>query len=380
MKKVGIVGGGQLGKMMISSSAALDLDITVLDPSPDCPAHRLANRTIQADFHDKEAIRKLASCVDVLTFEFEHIDVTALEEAEREGCLVVPSAETLRLIQDKGVQKQHLRDSGLPVPDFRFLESEEEALLMFQEKGPLMLKSRRGGYDGKGSLPGRTEEEVRTAWRELEGRDGGIFAEVLVPFEKEISVLSCRGLDGKVSLFPIMENRHKNSILDLTFTPAQIEEATAREALRIAEGASHAVSSVGMLCTELFVLSDGSVFINELAPRPHNSGHLTIEACETDQFEAHMRAILNLPQGSTRLLRPAAMKNLLGAKSGVYEPPIEKALLFPEVKVHIYGKKDEKAFRKMGHLTALAESSGEAVSLVERAYRSLTEEAPEGRS
>ncbi|MDY5956775.1 MAG: 5-(carboxyamino)imidazole ribonucleotide synthase [Frisingicoccus sp.] len=354
MYRIGIIGGGQLGKMMILDAKRLDTYFVILDPTPKCPADSIADEHIVADFDDVRAFHELADKVDVITYEFEHINAQALQELEAEGHKVYPSSETLLHIQNKYDQKMWLRQNDLPVPDFKKVETPED----IREAGkifgyPMMLKTCTGGYDGKGNAPVDTEADVERAFEALGSGKLPLMVEAFCPFEKEVSILVCRSVNGDVKVFPVAENVHKDSILDETTVPANISETSTEKAMDIARRAVHAFNAYGMLCIELFVTADGEVLVNELAPRPHNSGHYTIEGCVTSQYENHIRGILGLPLGSAELIRPTVMKNIIGQYSvdKAEVKGLEEAYAIGEVKVHIYGKEKVSKGRKMGHIT-----------------------------
>lgn len=354
MYRVGIIGGGQLGKMMILDGKRLDTYFVILDPTPKCPADSIADEHIVADFDDVAAFHELADKVDVVTYEFEHINAEALKELEEEGHKVYPSSETLLHIQNKYEQKEWLRKHDLPVPDFRKVETPEDIREAGKVFGyPMMLKTCTGGYDGKGNALVETEEDVEKAFEILGSGELPLMIEAFCPFEKEVSVLVCRSVSGDVKVFPVAENAHKDSILDETRVPADICTECMEKAMEIAREAVKVFNAYGMLCIELFVTSDGQVLVNELAPRPHNSGHYTIEGCVTSQYENHIRGILGLPLGSTELIRPTVMKNIIGQYSvdKAQVKGLEEAYAIGEVKVHIYGKEKVSKGRKMGHIT-----------------------------
>lgn len=374
MKKVGIIGGGQLGKMMILDGKRLDTQFSILDPTLNCPAHSIADKHIVAGFNDKEAIKRLAANVDVVTYEFEHISLQALQELEQMGYKVYPSSETLSHIQDKFHQKCWLKEHGIPVPEFMQIKSWQDIYQAGERYGyPFVLKASTGGYDGKGNFVVNNENEVIFAYKALGQGTLALMAEKFIPFTKEVSVLACRSLDGSLSVFPVAENKHKNSILDETIVPARIGEDTTREAMAIAEQCLTVFQAYGMLCIELFVTKEGHVLVNELAPRPHNSGHYTIEGCWTSQYEQHVRAILGMPLGNPNLIAPTAMKNLIGDRSGTADVHgLEDAYKFPNAKIHIYGKQTVTPGRKMGHITACASTIEEALRQVRGAYDAIT--------
>ena len=370
MYKVGIIGGGQLGKMMILDGKRLDTQFYILDPTERCPADSIADGHIVADFNDIDAIIKMADGVDVVTNEFEHISVPALKKLEGMGYKVYPSSETLRLIQNKLTQKQWLKKHDIPVPEFLPVGSVEELYEAGEKFGyPMMLKTCTGGYDGKGNAQVGSKEEVQAAYESLGAGKLPLMVEHWIDFEKEVSILACRSANGEMAVFPVAENRHKNSILDETTVPAAISDASAKEAMEVARTTLAAFDVVGMLCIELFVTNQGHILVNELAPRPHNSGHYTIEACYTSQYENHVRAILGLPLGNPDLIGPVAMKNIIGDRNGTAElTGLQEAYSLPNVKVHIYGKEQVKKGRKMGHITAMGKTVEEALASVRKAH------------
>lgn len=374
MKRIGIIGGGQLGKMMILDGKRLDCYFVILDPTKNCPAHSIADEHIVAQFDDREAFHLLAEKVDVVTYEFEHINLNALEELEREGHKVIPSSETLSRIQHKGKQKKWLSKWGVPVPLFKEINSYEEIKGAAADFGyPLILKTCTGGYDGKGNAVIEYEEDIDSAYKLLGSGDYPLMVEEWIPFEKEVSILACRSISGEVSVFPVAENIHINSILDETLVPAKISEEANKEAFLIAKDCIEAVNAYGMLCIELFITKEGRVLVNELAPRPHNSGHYTIEGCYTSQYEQHIRGILGLPLGNSEYIRPTVMKNIIGKREGKANiRGLEKAYENPNVKVHIYGKEYVGVGRKMGHITATGTTLEEALVEVRRAYDAIT--------
>ncbi|WP_167955222.1 5-(carboxyamino)imidazole ribonucleotide synthase [Anaerosporobacter faecicola] len=373
MHKIGIIGGGQLGKMMILDAKRLDYYFVILDPTKNCPADSIADEHIVAGFDDVEAIKQLAAKVDVVTYEFEHINAQALQMLEQQGHKVYPSSETLLHIQNKLVQKDWLRKHDIPVPDYVKVGNIQEILEAGKTYGyPIILKTCTGGYDGKGNAVIRQESDVQEAFEALGAGKLPLMVEEFVPFEKEVSILVCRSANGDIQVFPVAENVHVNSILDETTVPAVISEDSTKEAMDIARKTVQVFGCCGMLCIELFVKKDGHILVNELAPRPHNSGHYTIEGCYTSQYENHIRAILGQPLGDSSLIRPTAMKNIIGQSNGVANVQgLEEAYERPGVKIHIYGKEKVAIGRKMGHITATAPTIEEALESVRYAYSKL---------
>ena len=363
-KKIGIIGGGQLGQMMILEAKKMGFYITVLDPTLNCPAHTIVDEHIVADFEDEKAIRLLAEKSDVVTYEFEHINAQVLKQLEAEGKKVYPTATSLEIIQNKFSQKSLLKKDGIPVPDFMAVSSPAEILAAGKEYGfPLMLKACTGGYDGKGNYVVKNENDCENGYKELGGGTLPLMAEKFYPFIMEISVLACRAINGDIKVYPVAENIHKDSILDKTRVPASISSKTTENATNLAKRVMEVFEGVGMFCVEMFVDKDGNVAINEVAPRPHNSGHYTIEACVTSQFEQHIRAVSGLPLGDPSLVRPVVMRNILGEEGSSGKAVVEgadEALAIPGVTLHVYGKETSKPKRKMGHLTATAATLEEA--------------------
>ncbi|MBQ6554559.1 MAG: 5-(carboxyamino)imidazole ribonucleotide synthase [Firmicutes bacterium] len=375
-KRIGIIGGGQLGQMMALEAKKMGFYLIILDPTPDCPAHTVTDGHIIADFDDKAAIRQLAEKCDVMTYEFEHINTEILLELESEGYKIYPTAKSLKIIQNKLTQKQTLAEHGLPVPDFIEIKNTKDMYAAGEEDGyPYMLKTCTGGYVGKGNAVVNSKEETDARYKELGNGSLPLMAEKMVDFKIETSILACRGLDGQVVIYPVGNNIHKDSILHETIVPADIPETAVKKASECAKKVMEVFLGIGMFCVELFITQDDDVLINEIAPRPHNSGHYTIEGCVTSQFENHIRAVAGLPLGDTSLIRPTVMVNLLGApdssgKARVYG--IYDALSVQGAFVHIYGKSQTKPKRKMGHITVCADSTEKALSLAEEAYNKIT--------
>jgi len=357
-KKIGIVGGGQLGKMMILEAKRLGFFVAVLDPSEDCPAHSVCDLLIVGDLKDPKGYYELSKHVDVITYEWENINASTLESLENEGHVIYPSVKTLKTVQNKKLQKTALFTNNIPVPRFSPVAGINE----IQEYGkpgnfgyPLMLKTTTGGYDGKGNALIRNAGEIETAYIQLGSGQKELMVEEYINFTKEISILACRGIDGKKVIYPVAENTHENSILDTTVVPADIDSATSEKATDIANKVMTVFEGVGTFCVEMFVTGPGDIFVNEVAPRPHNSGHYTIEGCFANQFENHIRAIAGLPFGDTNMMIPAVvMINLLGVSDGTARLlGLEKAYLDPYVHVHLYGKSKSKKGRKMEHFTVV---------------------------
>ncbi len=372
-KKIGIIGGGQLGKMMILDAKRLGFYVITLDPTMDCPSHSISDEHMVASFDDVEAIIQLAEQVDVITYEFEHIHVEVLKQLEAKGYSVYPTAKSLEIIQNKFIQKSKLQAHNIPVPRFETVDTVEDIKQAGKMLGyPLMLKTCLGGYDGKGNAVIHNQQSIEQAFQALGAGQTPLMIEAFVPLKKEISVLACRGLSGDISVYPVAENKHHNSILDETIVPADIFEPCRKKAMTLAHEVMEVFFGVGMFCVEMFVTQDDAIVINEVAPRPHNSGHYTIEGCKTSQFEQHIRAITGLPLGEVELIQPTVMKNLLGpplTEGRAYYEGVDKAYALPDVKVHIYGKTYTKPFRKMGHITATDQDKFEALRKVRQAHQ-----------
>ena len=370
-KKIGIVGGGQLGKMMILEAKRLGFYVAVLDPTADCPAHSICDEHIIADFDKQGGYFELAKKVDVVTYEFEHINADALAILEDEGHLVYPSVKSLKTIQNKFTQKTVLQQHGLPVPRFERVSRVEDIHRLAGDFGfPVMLKAATGGYDGKGNALIRDGSEAQAAFERLGGGTRQLMVEEYIDFETEISVVACRGINGARVIYPVAENIHKNSILDTTIVPARISPEAIEKAREIADKVMEVFEGVGTFCVELFVSkgdNGGEIYVNEVAPRPHNSGHYTIEGCFANQYENHIRAIVGLPLGNVDLLQPTVMVNLLGVSDGKTEVDrLEEAYADGKVHVHLYGKSECRLGRKMGHFTVIGDNLNNTVERAEK--------------
>ena len=368
-KKIGIIGGGQLGKMMILEAKRLGFYVVVLDPGKDCPAHSISDEHIVAGFGDHEGYFELAKRVDIITYEFEHINAEALGILEKDGHVIYPSVNALKTIQNKYSQNEVLAQNGVLVPKFVKVETVDDIRACGAKLGyPLMLKATMGGYDGKGNALIRDEGEVETAFAQLGGGKNEVMVEEFIDFEKEISVIACRGIDGTRTIYPVAENKHSNSILDTTIVPARVSDEALKKATEVSDRVMEVFEGVGTFCMELFLAKDGEIYVNEVAPRPHNSGHYTIEGCFANQFENHIRAIVGLPFGNADLIQPTVMVNLLGESDGVAKlVGLEEAYLDPNVHVHFYGKSESKTDRKMGHFTVVDKTVEGAIERAKKA-------------
>lgn len=353
---IGIIGGGQLGKMLAVSASKMGIEIISLDPSPNPPISSLCKELIVGSLMDERKIFEVAKKSDLLTFEIEHINVKALKKLVEEGYKVFPSPSILEVINDKLKQRKFLHERGFPVPNFKYLPLDEIKSL----KPPFVQKARSGGYDGRGVCIVKTTEDLKN----LLPTDS--YIEELIDIEIEFAVLTARNQRGEIATYPIVEmvfNEEAN-ILDMLISPARVPTEVSREAKKIAEAFIEEVKGVGVFAIEMFLSGSGKIFINEIAPRVHNSGHHTIESCLTSQFEQHIRAITDLPLGSTRQILPAVMINLLGEPGYRGKPVIvglEEVLKLPGVNVHIYGKIETRPYRKMGHVTIVGDSMEDVI-------------------
>ncbi|MDR5658588.1 5-(carboxyamino)imidazole ribonucleotide synthase [Serpentinicella sp. ANB-PHB4] len=356
-KKVGIIGGGQLGKMMILEGKKMGIQFVILDPSKDCPASSIADEHIVEDFYNEEKIKQLAEKVDVLTYEFEHINADYLIRLEQAGKKIYPSPSVLKVIQDKYEQKSFLKRRNIQSAPFRKVDSLGDINLAVEEYGlPVLLKSRKGGYDGKGNACIKTLQDIEQAYDILGGSSAELMVEAFVPFDKEISAIVARGSNGQVAIYPLSENIHNDNILITTIVPARVDKETEKKAELLAKKTIENFEGIGIFCVEMFVTKAGEVLVNEIAPRTHNSGHYTIEACRTSQFMQHLRAILEQPLGNTDLINPAVMLNILGEDGCTGKAKVKglhTVLEMDNTYVHLYGKQEVQPKRKMGHVTVV---------------------------
>ena len=365
---VGVMGGGQLGRMFAIAARRMGYRVHTFSPDEDTPTGQLADLEIAARYDDEAAVENFARGVDVLTFEFENIPAQTIAWCARH-CVVRPSGEVLHVTQHRLREKEFLDRHGLPLPGFKAVASAGELAAAVAEIGsPSVLKTASFGYDGKGQRLIRPGDNLQQVWAPFAGQ--GAVLEAFVDFELELSVLVARGIDGAMQTFPVSRNDHANHILDVTVVPfgdPKIESAARDLACTVAEK----INLTGLLAVEMFLRRDGSLLINELAPRPHNSGHWTFDACVTSQFEQQLRAVCGLPLGATDILRPAAMANLLGDLWENGEPDWTAALAMPDVKLHLYGKAGARPGRKMGHLVAFGNDAAEAKARAVEARRRL---------
>jgi 5-(carboxyamino)imidazole ribonucleotide synthase len=371
---IGVLGSGQLGRMFAIAARRMGYRVHTFSPETDTPTGQVADVEIQAPYEDLDAVHDFTRHVDVVTFEFENIPVTTVD-AVAAHIPVRPSGAVLHTTQHRLREKTFLSRGGFPVTPFRPVRSMDALRAAVPDLGlPAVLKTAGFGYDGKGQSKITSLSEGEAALQALDGQEA--ILEAFVDFEREVSVIAARGLDGSFAHYGVIENAHRHHILDVSIAPATVSPKIAQEAVEIARSILEALEVVGLLCVEFFLTRDGKLLVNELAPRPHNSGHLTFDACVTSQFEQQLRAVCGLPLGSTAQYRPAAMANLLGDLWQYREPNWPAVCAFPEVKLHLYGKLIPRPGRKMGHLTALAASAGAAARLVRDAHAALQSPTP----
>ncbi len=359
MIKLGILGGGQLAQMLTQAAISLGVETAIFERTPDSPAARLTQHSIVGKWDDEAALSAFAELCDAVTLENEFVDAGVLRRLEAMGLPVYPTSATLAAIQDKLLQKEAMAAAGLPVPAFCAVESPDDVLAAANDFGyPCVLKARRDGYDGYGNATLKSPDDVETAWRKLSKGDRTLYVEAFVPFVRELAVMIVRGRDGEMNSYPVVETVQQNHICHVVRAPAPVAADVAEKATSIAQKAVEAVNGVGIFGVELFLLDDSEIVYNEIAPRPHNSGHYTIEGCVTSQFENHIRAVLGWPLGKTDLRAPAVvMVNILGRRNGAVHPnSIQAALAVPDAHIHLYGKRDSRSGRKMGHVTVLADT------------------------
>ena len=365
--KLGIIGGGQLGKIMSQKAKKMGFHVTILDPTFNCPAAQVSDKHIMGGFHDKEKLEQLVQETDVTTFETEHVDTTILKKLYDNGHNIHPSPYVMELIQNKYEQKKLLDERGIPVPKYKSVKTKED---LSSFGFPVIQKAKREGYDGKGVLMLKTPEAIENCIQTES------FIEELVDIDKELAVIVARNIEGEIKCYPVVEMLFDDrvNICDIVMAPAKISQEVEKKVIDISVQSIKVLDGVGIFGVELFLTKSGDVLVNEIAPRPHNSGHYTVEACATSQFEQIIRAVTNLPLGSTKLLSPSVMVNLLGEEGYEGEPIIEgihEALEIPELSFHFYGKSFTKPFRKMGHITVLDDDIDKALEKAMRAKNVL---------
>ena len=371
--KLAILGGGQLGKMLLYETRKFDIQTLVLDPNPEAPSRLAANYFQQGDLMDFDTVYKFGKQADVVTFEIEAVNVDALEKLENEGISVYPSPQTLRKIQDKGVQKDFYTEKNIPTAPYKKyprLDDLKLALTANQNSFPFVWKSTQGGYDGKGVQVVRSQEDLEKLI------DTPCIAEQMIPFKNELAVIVVRSPKGEVKTYPVveMEFHPEANQVEYVICPGRIDDKVAQKAREVATQVSEAFEHVGLLAVEMFQTQDDEILVNEVAPRPHNSGHYSIEGSYTNQFEQHLRAILNLPLGETESKIGAVMVNLVGAEcytGDVYYEKIEDIMALKGVTPHIYGKRETRPFRKMGHVTIVNSDLSEARKIAEQVKNAI---------
>ncbi|KDP23690.1 hypothetical protein JCGZ_23523 [Jatropha curcas] len=381
---VGVLGGGQLGRMLCQAASQMAIKVIVLDPLVNCPASSLAYHHMVGSFDDSAAVQEFAKRCGVLTVEIEHVDVATLEKLEQQGIDCQPKASTIKIIQDKYLQKVHFSRHGIPLPEFMQINNLEGAKKAGDLFGyPLMIKSKRLAYDGRGNAVAKSEEELSFAVAALGGFDRGLYVEKWAPFVKELAVIVARGRDNSIFCYPVVETIHKENICHIVKAPADVPWKIRKLATDVAHEAVSSLEGAGVFAVELFLTSEGQILLNEVAPRPHNSGHHTIESCYTSQFEQHLRAVVGLPLGDPSMKTPAAiMYNLLGEDEGepgflLAQQLIGRALNVQGATVHWYDKPEMRKQRKMGHITI----TGPSMGIVEARLNSmLKEQGPDGHS
>ena len=367
---MGILGGGQLGRMLAIAARRMGYRVHAYEPQPDCPAGQICDVEVNAPYTDSASLKAFAEGVDVISFEFENIPRSAVE-AVASLRPVRPRGEVLHICQNREREKTFLQANGFPCAPFRVVDSASSLREALAEIGtPAVLKTADFGYDGKGQVKLTDEVDSEAIWKQF-GAPRGVL-EKWIPFEAELSVICARGLDGTIAAFPASENIHTNHILDLSIVPARFSPAILEKAESLASEITHQLDVIGLLAVEFFLTSKGELLVNELAPRPHNSGHFTFDACVTSQFEQQLRAVCGLPLGSPELLKPVVMWNVLGDlwKNGT--PDWNALLKDPRAKLHLYGKSEARPGRKMGHVCLMADTVEEALAGIKKLQAAVT--------
>jgi 5-(carboxyamino)imidazole ribonucleotide synthase len=371
---IGILGGGQLGRMTAMAAHTLGYDVHVLDPDPQCAAKAVVDRLVTARFDDAAAAADLAQNCDVVTLEIEQISTASLDAASRHAP-VRPSSKLLGIVQDRARQKRWLADAGFPVGPYDEVSDAESVRGVAQRFGPLVVKAARGGYDGRSQVLVATADEAASAWASLVGPSGGArhaVAEQALDLESELSVMIARSPNGETAVYPPALNFHERQVLSWSVIPAPLPPDLVTKATSLAGDIADAIGLEGLLAVEMFLTTRGELFVNELAPRPHNSFHETELACPTSQFEQLVRAVCNLPLGDTSIVRPAAIVNLFGDLWMTGEPRFEAALAEPMTRLHLYGKRVARPGRKMGHISAYGDTADAALTRARAAAARLT--------
>jgi 5-(carboxyamino)imidazole ribonucleotide synthase len=365
---LGILGGGQLGRMFTLAARTMGYKVMVLDPDFSSPAGQMADVHLQADYTDADALRQLGERCDAVTTEFENVPAASLIALGKQ-CRVSPAADAVAVVQDRSTEKSWLADNGFATAPFALVGNEADLEAALATTGtPALLKVARFGYDGKGQARVATLDEARAAFRDFDGQP--CVLEGFVTLEREVSVVLARSDDGECALFPVAENRHENGILDVSIVPARVPGTLADQARAMARAVADKLGYVGVMAVEFFVV-DGRLMVNEIAPRTHNSGHYTLDACVTDQFEQQVRVLAGLPLGDTRLVSPVAMVNILGDRWHDGGPHWDTLLAHPNIKLHLYGKEAARPGRKMGHFNVLDTDLDAALRLAEQMRHAL---------
>jgi len=372
-KTIGIIGGGQLGRMLTLAALPLGFRVVVINPESNSPAAQVGAEEIVANLYDPVALRQLAETSDYITIEIEHLDVNELDAIAKLGKPVNPSPEIIRIIQDKYAQKEFLVKAGIPVAESVAIEAVDDAqktLLNFG--GKMLIKTRLGAYDGRGNIVVQSNEDIDNALEQFAGTP--LYAERFVPFDKELAVMVARSMNGDIALYPIVQTIHERNICVEVLAPAPVDDDIIQKATAVAKSVAELLQGAGTFGIEMFLTSDGNVLVNEIAPRVHNSGHYTTEASRTSQFEQHVRAISGLPLGDTSMVVSAAvMINILGERDGPTKlEGLADALSVPETSVHLYGKSPTKTDRKMGHITSTGKTVEEARNRARTARKALS--------
>jgi len=368
VKIIGIVGGGQLGRMLTQAAKPLGFDVVVLDSAENGPAVQAGAKLLNGGLKDSDAIAHLGEMCDVVTIEIEHIDVEALEVIETAGTPVHPSPTTIRMIQDKFKQKEFLQEHGIAVAESVEITDNESAFTALESfGGQMLLKTRHGAYDGRGNAKVTSPEELNAAL--LLFTDQKLYAERLVPFTKELAVMVARDIHGAIKTYPVTETIHERNICIETLSPAPIDTKIHKHATELATKTGELLQGAGVFGIEMFLTADGTILVNEIAPRVHNSGHYTMDACKTSQFEQHIRAITGMELGSVEMITPASsMINILGERAGPVDiQGLDEVTSMPQTFVHLYGKSPTKIDRKMGHVNVIGETLEQTTAIAIKA-------------
>ncbi len=366
---IGLLGGGQLGRMFAIAGRKMGYRIHTFDPTPDCPTGQIADREVNRPFTDISALQDFAKQVDVITYEFENIPVEPLRSIE--GIVpLFPNPQVLHICQNRRREKEWLQKNGFPVAPFCVVDSIEGFKKAVSEIGfPSVLKTADFGYDGKGQQKLSVSSDLEFVWSQLQAPVGVL--EGWISYDAELSVIVARNSQGEMKSFPVIRNHHENHILALSQVPANFDPEIEKRALEIAQGVAEKFALVGLMAVECFLTKEGKILINEMAPRTHNSGHFSFDACVTSQFEQQLRAVCGLPLGSTEVMKPSVMRNLLGDEWTAGEPAWESLLGLPGLKLHLYGKFEAKPGRKMGHYTVLGNSIEDCLKIDQAAQKRL---------